>query len=390
LTGTVLADVSAVTHPSRVPIALFMSTFVPGGTENQMIELARRLDRSRFEVHLACFHRSGPWLRRAEERAATVAEFPISGFLHPGTLGQMRAFARWCRETRIAIVHTTDLYANIFGLPAARLAGVPVRIGNRREVNPDKSAALIALQRLAYSHANRVVANSRAAADRLARERVDPRRISIVANGIDLAVFQPRPARERLRRIVTVANLRPEKAHEILIDAAAIVLRQYADAEFWIVGGGVRLEEITRLAHDRGVGAQTRFFGHRDDVPQLLAECDLFALPSRSEAMPNGVVEAMAAGLPIVATAVGGVPELLSDRRTGVLVQPDDPQAFAAALMDLMESPDRAAALGRAAREAVQRRFSFDRMVNEFEQIYLSELQVRAPKLVAGAELLAS
>ena len=109
----------------RVPIAIFMSSFDPGGTERQMTELVRRLDGSRFEVHVACFHRRGAWLARAEEHAASVAEFPISGFRRAATFTQARRFAAWCRERGIALVHTADLYANIFGLPAAALGGVP-------------------------------------------------------------------------------------------------------------------------------------------------------------------------------------------------------------------------------------------------------------------------
>ena len=103
-------------------------------------------------------------LVRVTEAAASVAEFPVDSFRNPRTLHHMRAFARWCRQTRVSIVHTTELYSNIFGLPAAAMGRVPVRIGNRREINPDKRPAQIALQRAAYACAHKVVANSRAAA----------------------------------------------------------------------------------------------------------------------------------------------------------------------------------------------------------------------------------
>lgn len=373
-------------QPSRVPIALFIWKFVPGGTENQMLELARRLDRARFEVHLACFHRAGPWLPRAEACAASIAEFPIRGFGRPSTVRQMRAFARWCTRNRIAVVHTTDLYTNIFGLPAAALGRVPVRIANRREINPDKTAGLIALQRAAYAFAHRIVANSSAAAERLATERVRRGRVDVVPNGLELDSFEPRDARRGLRRIVTVANLRPEKSHETLLEAAAVVLRSYPDAEFTLVGDGVRKDALIALAARHGVSRRVTFLGHRDDVPQLLRENDIFVLPSRSEAMPNGVIEAMAAEMPVVATAVGGIPEVVSHGRTGRLVPPDDPPALAAALLELMAAPEQAAALGQAARAEVERRFSFDRMVSRFEQIYLGELAERAP-LMATARL---
>jgi glycosyltransferase involved in cell wall biosynthesis len=374
-----------VPQPCPLPVALFFSSFIPGGTERQMIELTRRLDRRQFQIHLVSFRRGGPWLSRAERDVASAVEFPITSFRSPSTLGQMRAFAKWCRSTGIAVLHTTDLYANVFGLPAAAAAGVPVRIANRREINPDKSLGLIALQRLAYVFASRVVANSQAAADRLRHERVPARKIGVIPNGIDVGGFAPTASKERLRRIVTVANLRKEKAHEVLLEAAGIVLARHADAEFWIVGGGARYDELTALARRRGVDGRTRFFGHRDDVPALLAESDIFVLPSRSEAFPGGLIEAMAAGLPIVATAVGGNRELVQHRRNGLLVPPDDAQALAAAVVELIESPGNAAAYGRAARGSVENGFSFERMVSAFEDLYRSEFEAVSPLVPCAA-----
>ena len=102
-----------------------------------MTELIQRLDRDRFDVHVACFQRDGAWLPRVEA-CATVTAFPIRGFARPATLARAASFARWCRARRIAVLQTCDLYANTFALPAAALAGVPVRIGSRRELNPDK------------------------------------------------------------------------------------------------------------------------------------------------------------------------------------------------------------------------------------------------------------
>ena len=117
------------------------------------------------------------------------------------------AFGRWCRDRRIVVVHTSDLPSNIFGLPAAALAGVPVRIGNRREVNPGRTIAELACQRAAYACAHRIVANCRAAADRLFAERVPPRKVRVIHNGVELDARGPSARRNRRRRIVTVANL---------------------------------------------------------------------------------------------------------------------------------------------------------------------------------------
>src|SRR5689334_7339430 len=192
-----------VTAP--LPIVFVLTSFEPGGTERQMIELVRRLDRSCWSVHVACFRAGGGWFGRVAEAVQSVAEFPVESFKSSGMLQQMLAFARWCRMLNVAVVHTASLPSNVFALPAAAIARVPVRVGNRREINPGKSASAIALQRAAYTCAHAVVANSRAAADRLRLERVPRRKIAVIPNGLDAGRFAPRTVGARLRRIAMVA-----------------------------------------------------------------------------------------------------------------------------------------------------------------------------------------
>jgi glycosyltransferase involved in cell wall biosynthesis len=350
---------------------VFLTSFHPGGTERQMIELIRRLDRRRFDVHVACFHKEGAWLPRVEA-CAPVASFPIHGFARPATLARAAAFARWCRARRIRAVLACDLYANAFALPSAAVAGVAARIGSRRELNPDKSAAQIALQRQAYRCAHAVAANSGAAARQLASEGVPADRIHVIANGIDVDRFAPRAAERPVSTIVTVANLRKEKAHEVLLGAAARLAPRHPHVKFLIAGDGPREAELRSLARRLDIEHQVRFLGHCEDVPALLAQADVFVLPSRSEAFPNGAIEAMAAGLPVIASRVGGLLDLIEDGRTGVLVPPDDPSALASALESLLWSPARARAIGSAARDEVTQRYSFDRMVRGFEDLFLS------------------
>jgi len=340
-----------------------------------MTELIRRLDSGRFKVHVVCFHREGAWLPRVVERAASVVEFPIHGFARAGTARQFLSFARWCRRERIAVVQTCDLYTNIFGLPGAALGGVPVRIGSRRELNPDKSDWQIRMQRHAYRFATKVVANSPAAAQILAQEGLAPTSTAVISNGLDLAAFAGRNAPERIRTIVTIANLRPEKSHETLIAAAAMLVGVYPALKFQIVGDGPRRRALEELAAARGLDTHMEFLGHREDVPAVLAAADAFVLPSRSEAFPNSAIEAMAAGLPVVASAVGGLLDLIDHRRTGLLVPPTDPEALAGALRWLIDDPARASSIGNAARADVHQRYSFDRMIASFEDLYVSGLQ---------------
>jgi len=355
-----------------------------------MVELVRRLDRREFEVHVACFHRRGLLESLAVEHSASVATFPLDGFARPSALRQLLAFARWCQRIDARIVHTCELYANIFGLPGAALAGVEVRIGNRRELRTgDKSRAQLACQRLAYRAAHLVVANSAAAAEQLRAEEVPAAKIRTIPNGVDCAAFAT-PERDRpITRITTVANLRPEKGHDTLIAAASLILQRHPEVEFHLIGDGPLRASLVRQVNLRGLRSKVHLVGERPDVPAQLAASDLFVLPSRSEACPNSVLEAMASGLPIVASRVGGIPELIDSGVHGLLVEPDAPDSLAAAALDLIDHPARARALGRAAREAAVQRFGFDRMIAGFEQLYRSELERSVLSAEPGHELAA-
>ena len=354
-----------------------------------MTELIRRLDPNRYAVHVACFDTRGAWLPRVDDVAVSVTPFPIDGFGRPATLRQLFRFARWCRQHRIAVIQTCDLYSNIFGLIGAALAGVPVRVGSRRELNPDKSPRQIRLQRFAYRFATHIVANSPAAEKILQAEGVGAEHVTLLPNGVDIASFAVHQPRASIREVITVANLRAEKSHETLIAAAAKLAPSHPSLRFTIVGAGSRRGELEALTRARGVEHIVEFLGHRDDVPALLAAADLFVLPSRSEAFPNSAIEAMAAGLPVIASSVGGLLDLIEHDRTGVLVPPCNPDAVADAIASLVADPARAHRLGAAARAEVVSRYSFDRMTHSFEELYETGLRerhvLRADTATAGA-----
>ena len=362
---------------ARISLGLFLTSFEPGGTERQMIELARRLDRDRFRVQFACFRKEGAWLERAAE-AGPITEFRVPSFHSTAALAQLRAFAGWCRERRLQVVQAADFYSNVLALPGAALARVPVRIGSRREIAPNRSRAQLALQRVAYAAAHRIVANSAAAVRQLRRELVAPARIVPIPNGIDLGRFGEPAARDgALRHVVTVACLRPEKGHDVLIAAMRRALSAVPDLRLTLVGDGPARAAIAARVEDAGLSDRVTLAGHREDVAAVLREADFFVLPSLSEAFPNSVIEAMAAALPIVASDVGGIPELVTHGRTGILVPPGRDDVLADALVALARDPDSARALGRRARAEVTPRYSFDRMVQAFERLYVSELAVR-------------
>ena len=363
-----------------VPIAFVLSSCQGGGTERQMIELFRRLNPARWQVHVACIHASGEWLRQASEAAVSIREFPFPGFRYPQVLSQTLEFIRWCREHEIAVVHTVDLNANIFGLPAAAAAGVPVRIANRREMMRDRTRGQIVAQRAAYQFAHLVVANCRAAAERLRLERVPAARIAVVPNGVDSPAFATTRLDRPLRRVAVVANLEPRKGHDVLIDAAPEVLRRFPDATFVVVGDGPERANLEARAAAQGVAKAFTFAGYDEEIAVRLHDTDIFVLPSRTESFPNAVLEAMSAGLPIIASGVGGLLELIDDGRTGLLVPTGDPRALAQSVCRIMSDRALGERLGKAASHEAHR-YSFTRMTSSFELLYLTELHRRGAAL---------
>ena len=351
-------------------VAVFVDRYAPGGTQRQMLELIARLDRRRFRVYPVCFHTEGVWFERLQA-LGEVALFPIHGFRQAHTMRQLRAFADWCREKQIQVLHTCELYSNVFGLPGGALAGVPVRIGSRRGFV--ESPGLQTLQRAGYAAAHRVVANSQAAAERLRTEFVPDHKILVIPNGIDPAAFAPHRYSSSPRRITMVACLREEKRIDVLVRAMPQILARYPDATLDLAGEGRCRGELTALVNELGVADRVRFLGHRDDVPTVLEAADIFVLPSRSEAFPNSVMEAMAAGVPVVASNVGGIPELVRDGYNGRLVPPGNADALANAVLGLLDHPERVEQFGRNGRGIVEQTYSFDRMVDQFETLYETE-----------------
>jgi glycosyltransferase involved in cell wall biosynthesis len=361
-----------------IPVGILLTSFDAGGTERQMTELIRGIDRDAFPLHVACFRKEGPWLGPVLEAGLPVEEFPLRSLTSAGTLVQVRRFARWCRRNRLQVLQTCDIYGNIFGLASAALARVPVRIGSRRGiVSPTGRRSLLTLQRHGYRAAQRVVANSAAAADCLVSEGVGPEKVVVIPNGIDLNPFNV-PRTTALGPIVTtVANLRQGKGHEVLLRAAARVLRQRPDVTFQFVGEGPLRAGLEQEAEDLAIGAAVRFLGHRGDVPAILRGSTAFAFPSLMEAFPNGVMEAMAAEIPVIASDVGGIPELVEHGRNGLLVPPGDDAALADALLSVLGDRGRADELAAAGRRTIEQRYSFDRMVRDFETLYRETLALR-------------
>ena len=240
-------------------------------------------------------------------------------------------------------------------IPAARLARIPVVIGSQRQLGDLLTPRQFQAQAAALRLSDCVVCNSRAAADRLLQAGFPENKIVVIANGLPSEAFDETapaiPKRAGVLRIGMIARMNLKaKNHHVFLAAAARVLSKYPNAEFVLAGDGPLRPELEATANELGLGERALFLGDRRDIQAILASLDLSVLPSASESLSNTIIESMAAGVPVVATRVGGNPELVTDR-TGLLVPLDDVDAMAAAIEQLLGDANLRTQLGRNARQ---------------------------------------
>jgi len=371
-------------HKSQHNVLFVVDTLDLGGTETQMVQLARQLKANRHRVTVACLHPGGPLAHDLSEAGISVVEFPkLGSLLSMSGVYQSFRLAAFIRRRKFDVVHAHDLWANLMAVPAARITGAPVILSSQRDLGhlfwytPFRCKVIAAIHRLS----TRVVANSAAVRKLLVEDfRVPPARVQVLRNSVDFPRFAfARGDKRKLfpdldpksRLIAVVANMHSSvKGHHNLIEAARVICDVIPEASFVLVGDGDERPKIEEHARGAGVGKHFIFLGRRKDVPELLACCELSVLASESEGFPNVVLEAMAAGLPVVATRVGGVPEIIEDGLSGILIPPQSHQALAEAVLRVMQNRPLAALLAHAGQQRVRRHFSFDRLVAEAERLY--------------------
>jgi L-malate glycosyltransferase len=361
-----------------------------GGTEVQAVELATRLDPERYDVTLGCLRVRGPLLERLQRSPVSVYEFyPKGGFDSVHGIYQMFRLAIFLRRGRFQIVHTHDLYANVLGIPAAAIARVPVIISSQRDLGHldlYKSGRRVWLRRL-QKLSTAVLTNANAVREAvLAEDHFAPEKVRVIHNGVDLERFSQRssdrawlvPNANQERWIVLVGNMHADvKGHSVLIAAAQTVVHEFPDVRYLFVGDGDRRKSFEKQVAGLDLGKHFYFLGRRNDVPRILTCCDIGVLPSQAEGLPNAVLEYLAAGLPTIATRVGGNVEIIQEGKTGLLVPPGESSALAAALLHLLRDPSFAAELGRNGQSFVSAEFSFQHMIAKTDQMYTELLQSR-------------
>jgi glycosyltransferase involved in cell wall biosynthesis len=354
-----------------VHVSLCLDT---GGLERLLVEFARHADRDRFDLRFLSMSSRGRVSDELEALGWPVTALEEPPGRRPGLVLRIaRLFRRW----DAGVVHTHNNGPLIYGASAARIARVG-RVFNTRHYGQylDTSRRELLAVRLASRLVDKVVCVSDDSALVAARDGISPGKLRTIWNGIDVQRFSytgPRPDGP----IVVVARLSPEKDVETLIRAVAIASDGSPPLRLEVAGDGPCRPDLERLTHDLGLSERVRFLGEVQDVPGLLARASLFVLPSRTEGISLTLLEAMARGLPVVATRVGGNSQVVVEGETGLLVPPQDPTSLAEALVRLRGSRDGMRRMGVEARRRVEALFEVRRMVSGYESLYLNQADGR-------------
>jgi len=356
-------------------IAFVIGQLSVGGTERQLLTLVEHLDRQRFSPLVICLSESAPLADAFRQLDCPIHVLERKA---RGRLMTLQRVYQLLRAFRPDIVHTFA-YAARAGIPAAKLAGAAKTIV---AIRTDPYWQFTFWERWLFKQADLVLANSPQAIQTLAKlgAGLPPHRV--IYNGLDLEKFEierknlcaPVPDHAALdgsRKIVcAVARLDNVKALDVLIQAFAPVHRAFPDTQLWLVGAGPKRAELEILVRTLDLCEQVIFWGIRSDVAAILDHVTIGALSSKVEGLSNAIIEYMAAGLPVVATKVGGNSELVIEGETGRLVPSGDAAALSEAILELLRDPQVAREFGQAGRRRVEQNLTVDQMVAKTEILY--------------------
>ena len=373
----------------RLRILLLTDTAIlgPGGSERFLRNLLTGLDADRYEIDVVQL--TEPPTRLAPSCCLPPVDrvrldyLPIGAAYGPRAWRAFRELRRRVKHGYYDVIQSQHEKSDLFCALLPRGPWPLVRISNRRDTGFQKSAKLRAVFRRLNHRFDWIVAPSRAVLDQLQiDEDIDIARTRCLPNGVDVERFSPLRAPDRVtlraaaglpahgRLIGCAARLVPVKRHQDLLDGFALIAEHHADAALVLIGGGPLEASLRSRAESAGIAHRVHFLGERREVETLLPLLDVFALCSLTEGMSNALLEAMACGLPVIATSVGGNPEVVGAEDAGILVPPRTPTRIAGALESLLRDPGKARAMGEAARRRIEQQFSIGAMLDGFDKLY--------------------
>lgn len=348
-----------------------------GGAEKQIYELAKRLDKNKYKVtviSLDCLGQASPeWFTSVGcqyRRFRVVRIYGLSGLL------QGIRFFNFLKKEKINIIQTYHFSSDMWGTFWGKLAGVPVIYSNRRDMGFWRKPWHIHAYRWINQWVSKIIVVSNSIRDMvLLTEEVPEGRIEVIYNGVDLPVDPPKPSLAELKDnlvIMHVASLSPVKGHVYLLEAFKDILGQFKDAKLVLIGEDMLNGSIQDQALKMGLKDQVLFLGERKDVSSLLTIADICVLPSLSEGMSNAILEYMAAGKPVIASNVGGNPELVQNGYNGLLVDKENSGQLKDALLDLLQNKEKRLTLGQNGLSMVKTKFTMQAMLAHYEKLYVN------------------
>jgi glycosyltransferase involved in cell wall biosynthesis len=376
---------NAIRQPPRLLMLTDTAILGPGGSERFLRNLLSRLSAAEYRIdvlQLSAPPSDGSRMASIDERSVRLLHRPIEALYAPPGLAAFGAVCRSVLRGDYDIVQSQHEKSDLINALLPRRARVR-RISNRRDMGFQKSHRVRAVLRRANARFDRIIAPTRTILDALiAEENVDRARCRTIPNGVDTNRFHPAAADQRARLrddlrcahdecvIGCVASFTPVKQHRTLIEAFARLLYLHPRARLLLVGEGPLRGDVEQQIGQLGISERVDLLGARADVERILPALDIFTLASSTEGMSNAILEAQACALPVVATRVGGNPDLVRPHVNGLLVPAQAPAELAAALSALAAAPSQRAVLGRAAQQRVQDHYSLDAMSAGYARLY--------------------
>ncbi len=373
----------------KVKVVHFLNSLVRGGVEQHVLLLVAHLDREQFDPVIVCPPALADLLR-PDLNGSDVRVVPLK-IRSIFDIRDMARFVAFLRREKVDIVHAHLFNASRVSHFLAKLAGVGITIETNHVREGWRKGILktwYAIDRFFGRFTDTVIAVSRANAEYLSKVKgIEKKKIKVVSNGIETRAFDSpngragSSVRSRLGigpdvpLVTVIARLEPQKGHVYLLEAIPDIIRKHPETVFLLAGDGALKDELEATAAGLGIEKNVVFAGFRRDVAALLKASTVFVLPSLWEGLPLVAVEASAAGVPVVATAVDGTPEVIKDGETGLLVPPKDPQALARAIISLLDEPETARNMGQNGAMFVRNNFDIERQVKETELIYKSSME---------------
>ena len=358
-------------------IAFFTGSFESGGMEHYLLRMLEHTDRRRFAPVVVTLSDTGPLREQIHELAPVVPVHLTGKLFNWQGIRELWRIRRVLKEREIDLVHGLMDWSTVFGAAAARLAGMPLVASHRMTVFPPAMSGALAsvyavVLRFAAVH---VIPNSVAVAAVLEEHGVRPDRMTVVHNGIPAGrapatIHDRTPPADGSVTVCAVGGLRPEKGHRVAVQAVARLCREGVPIRLRLVGDGPDRAALRELVEQLDIASSVEFAGYVPNPAGVLQQSDLCLLPSHAEGFPNAVVEYMAAGRAVVATAVGGVPEVVRDGVNGLLVPPGDVDAMANAIRRLAGDPDLRRRMGQAGRALVEAEFTAEHEAERTMAVY--------------------